>query len=158
MNKIFDIKIEQSDDIELKGTSEGDLLVSVNSGGQFAGERLSGRVMPVGCSTSYSPESGLNRIYESVLLETDDGAHIFMKIDAYLQLPQELEDRFLAGEAVSAEEYYYKGSVCFNAGDSRGGAVRGEYRRVRFRWKADGGCAGFYADGPVWQYPHPFRI
>ena len=75
--------------------------------------------MPVGCSTSYSPESGLNRIYESVLLETDDGAHIFMKIDAYLQLPQELEDRFLAGEAVSAEEYYYKGSVCFNAGDSR---------------------------------------
>ena len=111
MKKIFDIKIEQSDDIELKGTSEGDLLVSVNSGGQFAGERLSGRVMPVGCSTSYSPESGL--------LETDDGARIFMKIDAYLQLPQELEDRFLAGEAVSAEEYYYKGSVCFNAGDSR---------------------------------------
>ena len=119
MKKIFDIKIEQSDDIELKGTSEGDLLVSVNSGGQFAGERLSGKVMPVGCSTSYSPESGLNRIYESVLLETDGGAHIFMKIDAYLQLPQELEDRFLAGEAVSAEEYYYKGSVCFNAGDSR---------------------------------------
>ncbi len=119
MKKIFDIKIEQSDDIELKGTSEGDLLVSVNSGGQFAGERLSGRVMPVGCSTSYSPESGLNRIYEFVLLETDDGARIFMKIDAYLQLPQELEDRFLAGEAVSAEEYYYKGSVCFNAGDSR---------------------------------------
>lgn len=119
MKKIFDIKIEQSDDIELKGTSEGDLLVSVNSGGQFAGERLSGRVMPVGCSTSYSPESGLNRIYESVLLETDDGARIFMKIDAYLQLPQELEDRFLAGEAVPVDEYYYKGSVCFNAGDSR---------------------------------------
>lgn len=119
MKKIFDIKIEQSEDIELKGTSEGDLLVSVNSGGQFSGDLLSGRVMPVGCSTSYSPESGLNRIYESVLLETDGGAHIFMKIDAYLQLPQELEDRFLAGEAVSAEEYYYKGSVCFNAGDSR---------------------------------------
>ena len=58
MKKIFDIKIEQSDDIELKGTSEG-------------------------------------------------------------ELPQELEDRFLAGEAVPAEEYYYKGSVCFNAGDSR---------------------------------------
>ena len=37
MKKIFDIKIEQSDDIELKGTSEGDLLVSVNSGGQFSG-------------------------------------------------------------------------------------------------------------------------
>ena len=110
MKKIFDIKIEQSDDIELKGTSEGDLLVSVNSGGRFSGDLLNGKVMPVGCSTSYSPESGLNRIYESVLLETDDGAHIFMKIDAYLQLPQELEDRFLAGEAVSAEEYYYKGS------------------------------------------------
>ena len=119
MKKIFDIKIEQSDDIELKGTSEGDLLVSVNSGGQFAGERLSGIVLPVGCSTSYSPECGLNRIYESVLLETDDGAHIFMKIDAYLQLAKELEDRLLAGEAVPADEYYYKGSVRFDVGDSR---------------------------------------
>ena len=35
MKKIFDIKIEQSDDIELKGTSEGDLLVSVNSNGSL---------------------------------------------------------------------------------------------------------------------------
>lgn len=121
MKKIFDIKIEQSDDIELKGTSEGDLLVSVNSGGEFSGDRLSGRVMPVGCSTSYSPESGLNRIFESVLLETDDGAHIFMKIDAYLQLPKELEDRFLAGGEVSADEYYYKGSVRFDVEESRYG-------------------------------------
>ena len=42
-----------------------------------------------------------------------------MKIDAYLQLAKELEDRFLAGEEVPADEYYYKGSVRFGVGDSR---------------------------------------
>ncbi len=119
VKKIFDMKIEQSQDIELNETSEGNLLISVNSGGEFSGEQLSGKVLPFGFSTTYSPADGLNRIYESVLLETEDGAHIFMKIDAYLHLPQELEDRFLAGEKVPADEYYYKGSVRFEVEKSR---------------------------------------
>ncbi|MCQ4636477.1 DUF3237 domain-containing protein [Anaerovorax odorimutans] len=116
MIKLFDVEIRQTEDILIEGTAKGDLLISPAVEGSFSGERLKGRVLPVGASTAYTPSAGVNIIHAPVVLKTDDGAKIFMQIDAYLHLKPELEDRLLAGRPVSAGEYYYKGTVRFETG------------------------------------------
>lgn len=119
MMKLFDVEIGQTEDILIEGTGKGDLLISLAGEGSFSGEKLKGRVLPIGASTTYTPSAGVNIIQDPVLLETDDGAKIFMQIDAYLHLAQDLEDRLLAGESISPEEYYYKGTVDFQVGSSK---------------------------------------
>lgn len=116
MIKLFDIEFGQQEDIMLKGTGKGDLLISVTGDGSFKGDRISGKVLPVGMGTTYTPASGINFIKAPILLETDDGAMVFMQMDAYLHLPQELEDRMLQGEHVEPDRYYYKGTVSFDTG------------------------------------------
>lgn len=100
----------------LEGTGKGDLLISVTGAGTFSGERISGKVLPVGMCMTYTPASGINFIKAPILLETDDKAKILMKMDAYLHLPQELEDKMLRGEHVDPDLYYYKGTVGFDTG------------------------------------------
>lgn len=119
MIKLFDIEIGQKKDIMLEGTGKGDLLISVTGDGSFSGDRMSGKVLPIGMCTTYTPASGINIIKAPMLLEADDGAKIFMTMDAYLHLPQELEDRMLRGEYVEPAQYYYKGTVSFDTGDEK---------------------------------------
>ncbi|MGI6732778.1 MAG: DUF3237 family protein [Anaerovoracaceae bacterium] len=117
MIKIFDIKLKQVDDILISGTSRGNLLLSLPGGGTFEGERIKGKVLPLGLCTTYTPESGLNFIHSPQVLVTDDGATIFMELNAYLHLSQDLEDRISAGEVIDPSTYYYKGTVRFDVGD-----------------------------------------
>lgn len=119
MIKVFDIQLKQVDDILISGTSRGDLLLSLPGEGLFEGENIKGKVLPLGLCTTYTPESGINHIHAPQVLVTDDGATIFMEIDAYLRLPQNLEDRITAGETVDHHKYYYKGTVRFDVGDSK---------------------------------------
>ncbi len=116
MIKLFDMKIGQNDDILIEGTGKGDLLISVTGAGAFSGNSMNGRVLPLGITTSYTPSAGVNLIQAPFLLETDDKTMIFMRLEAYLHLAQELEDKLISGEAVSPDEYYYKGTVSFDAG------------------------------------------
>lgn len=118
MIKIFDIEISQKEDILIENTAKGDLLVSINSSGSFCGERLKGKVLSACASITYTPAGGTNIIHEPVLLETDDGIKIFMQINAYLHLAKDMEDRIIAGEYISPDEYYYKGTVNFNVGNA----------------------------------------
>ena len=54
MIKLFDIEFGQQEDIMLKGTGKGDLLISVTGDGSFKGDRMSGKVLPVGMCTTYT--------------------------------------------------------------------------------------------------------
>lgn len=118
MRKLFDMELEQTSDLLIENTCRGDLLISPAGEGSFSGDRMKGRILPVGASTTFTPSEGVNIIYAPVLLKTDDGAELFMQIDAYLHLAQELEEKLLAGEAVSSEEYYYKGTARFDVGSA----------------------------------------
>jgi hypothetical protein len=118
MIKVFDLQLKQVDDILISGTSRGNLLLSLPGEGLFEGDRIKGKVLPLGLCITYTPENGVNYIHAPQVLVTDDGATIFMELDAYLNLPQELEDRIAAGETVDPSKYYYKGTVRFDVGDS----------------------------------------
>lgn len=119
MKKLFDISIGQSGDIPIEGTCRGDILISMTGEGSFSGDRLKGKVLPVGACTTYSPERGINIIDSPVLLETDDGAKLLMQMKAYLHLSGEMENRMIAGEHISPDEYYYKGTVSFCVGEQK---------------------------------------
>lgn len=119
MIKLFDAVISQIEDVLIEDTSKGDLLISTNGDGTFIGENLKGKILPIGFSTTYTPSEGLNIIKSLNLMETDDGTKIFMKMNANLHLPQELENKILAGNEVSPDEYYYKGTVNFDVGGSK---------------------------------------
>lgn len=119
MMKLFDISIGQRGDIPIEGTCNGDVLISLTGDGSFSGDRLKGKVLPVGACVTCSPESGVNIIDSPVLLETDDGAKLFMCMKAYLHLSSELENRMISGEHISPDEYYYKGTVSFLAGEPK---------------------------------------
>ena len=114
MVKLFDIKIIQPEDIILEDTARGYMLVAPTGGGSFCGGKISGKVLPVGMGISCTPLTGINIIEAPFLLETYAGAKIYMRLSAYLDLPQETEDRLASGDSVSPDEYYYKGTVSFD--------------------------------------------
>lgn len=119
MIKLFDIHIRQGEDILIENTGKGDLLISPMKSGSFSGQRIKGRVLPLGMCTTYTPSDGINLIHAPILLETDDCAKLFMELNAYLHLAGELEDQLLAGEHVSPDQYYYRGTVSFDVGRSQ---------------------------------------
>lgn len=116
MKKLFDIKIRQPEDILIQGTRKGDLLLSLTQGGSFSGEQLKGRVLPYGMCTTYTPSEGLNLIHAPILLETSDGARLFMQLEAYLHLAKDLEEQLLEGNQVPPHRYYYRGTASFDVG------------------------------------------
>ncbi len=119
MIKVFDIHIGQAEDILIEDTAKGDLLVSTTGDGTFSGERISGKVLPLGMCATYTPSKGFNLVHAPLVLETNDGAKLLMRLDAYLHLAQELEDKMLAGDKVPPDAYYYKGTASFDVGNPK---------------------------------------
>ena len=117
LKKLFEFEILQNEDVEIPGTSEGDLLISPTSGGSFHGE-LSGELLPVGIGTTYTHGTE-NDIHSQTLLRTDDGCDILMEMDAYLSIPPEVEQKLMEGIYVEPDQYYYKGTVTFQTGSEK---------------------------------------
>ena len=116
LKKLFDIEIEQNEDIEMPSTCMGDLLISPTTGGRFYGEKLNGKVVPIGMGTTYTPNPGHNEIKSETLLEMDDGDKVILRIDAILDIESETEQKLMRGEKVDPESYYYKGTASFITG------------------------------------------
>lgn len=119
MNKLFDMSVFQENDIDMGNTCKGETLVAPGDKGVFSGERLNGEIVPIGMGVTYTPAPGVNDIETSMLLRTNDGAHIIMEMHAYFDIDADKEEKLSRGEAVSPDEYYYKGTVSFKTGDER---------------------------------------
>ena len=116
LKKLFDIKLEQEEDIEMLATCQGDLLISPTTGGSFHGDAMNGKVMPIGMGITYTPTSCHNEVKSEVLLEMDDGERAMLRIDAILDIENEIEQKLMHGEEVNPENYYYKGTASFVTG------------------------------------------
>lgn len=119
MKKLFDLEIYQSGDVNVTGTSCGDILISPSGGGRFYGELLSGRVIPIGAGTTTTLVPGESNVNATMLLETDSGETIVLSIKAYFDINPELEKLLENGEYISPDEYYYMGTVEFKTGSKQ---------------------------------------
>ncbi|NLD19697.1 MAG: DUF3237 domain-containing protein [Clostridiales bacterium] len=119
LKKLFDIQLEQKQDIEMPATCRGDLLISPTTGGSFCGDKLNGKVMPVGMGLTYTPAPCQNEVKAEMLLEMEDGDKAMLCINAVLDIDSEEEEKLIRGEKVDPERYYYKGTANFITGATK---------------------------------------
>lgn len=112
MEKLFEMIQIQENDIEMGETCKGAALIVPSDGGTFSG-KINGTVEQVGMGIVYMKDPGKNDLESTLLLKTDGGAHIIMEVKGWFDVEPETEAKMEAGEYISPEEYYHKGSVIF---------------------------------------------
>ena len=76
--------------------------------GKFEGPRLRGLVLPGGIDQKLIGADGAMAVNVRLVLETDDGALIYMTYTGIRHGPREVMRRIAAGEAVDPSEYYLR--------------------------------------------------
>lgn len=104
---------------ELGDTPRGRRRIIPITGGTFAGERLSGRVLPGGADWQVVRADGVAELEARYTLETSDGALIYVRNDGYRHGPPGVLRRLAAGEAVDPASYYMRTTPRFETGDAR---------------------------------------
>lgn len=82
---LFTIHAWVEQPIDVGKTSIGQRLIYHASHGEFSGERLRGRVLPGGGEWFLQSDEGLGQIDVRLLLETDDGALVYMRYSGVME-------------------------------------------------------------------------
>jgi len=85
------------------------------TGGEFKGERLSGKILAGGADCQLVRHDGVADLDVRVTFQTDDGVVILMKGLGMRHGPAEVLARIAAGEQVPASEYYFREAMFFEA-------------------------------------------
>jgi hypothetical protein len=104
---------------ELGETPLGRRRIIGITGGRFAGERLSGRVLPGGADWQVIRADGVADLDARYTLETEDGALIYVRNRGYRHGPAEVLKKLSAGENVAPSLYYMRTTPLFETGDAR---------------------------------------
>jgi hypothetical protein len=89
------------------------------TGGSFAGERLSGRVLPGGADWQVIRADGVADLDARYTLETADGALVYVRNHGYRHGPAEVLKKLSLGEEVDPSLYYMRTTPLFETGDAR---------------------------------------
>ena len=87
------------------------------TGGSFAGERLSGRVLPGGADCQLIRPDGVAELDVRVMLEAEAGGQFLLRAFGLRHGPPEVMAAIARGEAVPPDAYYFRESVFFEAAD-----------------------------------------
>jgi Protein of unknown function (DUF3237) len=104
---------------ELGETPQGRRRIIGITGGRFAGERLSGRVLPGGADWQLIRADGVADLDARYVLETKDGALIYVRNRGYRHGPAEVLKKLSGGEDVDPSLYYMRTTPRFETGDPR---------------------------------------
>ena len=97
----------------------GTRLISTASGGTFEGPRLQGRVLPNGGNWILVDGEDVWHIDVRLLLETDEGARIYVQYKGILVLNQKMRDAIAGGGATGYGDGYFMIQPRFETGDPR---------------------------------------
>lgn len=89
------------------------------TGGSFAGERLSGTVLPGGNDWVINRADGVMVIDVRLTLKTDDGVMIYLAYQGRMLAEAQAMARFAKGEFLEAHEYSLVMTARFECGDER---------------------------------------
>ena len=104
---------------ELGDTPLGRRRIIGITGGQFFGERLSGRVLPGGADWQVIRGDGVADLDARYTLETSDGALIYVRNKGYRHGPAEVLKKLSSGGNVEPSLYYMRTTPWFETGDAR---------------------------------------
>jgi hypothetical protein len=119
LQPLLKIEITLAPPQELGDTPMGRRRIIGITGGQFRGERLSGRVLPGGADWQVIRSDGVADLDARYTLETSDGALIYVRNRGLRHGPPEVLKKLLSGETVDPSLYYMRTSPSFETGDSR---------------------------------------
>lgn len=119
LQPLFRAEITLAAPQELGETPQGRRRIIGITGGRFAGERLSGRVLAGGADWQVIRPDGVADLDARYTLETSDGALIYVRNRGYRHGSLEIIRRLAAGEAVDPSLYYMRTTPRFETGDAR---------------------------------------
>jgi|SRR5579872_462522 len=119
---LFTITMSLPPTRDLGDTPAGKRRVFVVSGGQFAGDRLRGEVLPQGGSDLLLiRQDGSAQQDVRLILRTDDGALILMTYRGVRHAPPDVDARIAKGERVPASDYYLRTAPFFETSSPKYG-------------------------------------
>jgi hypothetical protein len=117
---LFTIAIQLHPIEEIGTTPAGTRRVFPVAGGDFAGERLRGTILPVaGSDLLLTRADGSSQQDVRMILRTDDDALIVMTYRGVRHAPPEVNARIARGETVAASEYYLRTAPFFETASSK---------------------------------------
>ncbi len=119
LERLFRAEISLAPPQELGDTPPGRRRIIGITGGRFAGERLSGRVLPGGADWQVIRADGVAELDARYTLETQDGALIYVRNFGLRHGPPEVLRQLAAGDAVDPARYYMRTTPRFETGDAR---------------------------------------
>jgi hypothetical protein len=83
------------------------VIVNIRPGGWVKGPRVKGKIIPPGGDWLRIMPSGVARLDVRLLIETDDGAHIYMTYNGIFVTSKEVADALSRGELVTGKAVPY---------------------------------------------------
>lgn len=114
---VFTIEAEIDTPRSAGQSATGERLHIPITGGKIHGPKLSGKILPGGSDWPLIGSDGHSRIEAHYTIETDDGVLIYVVNRAMRISSDEVRTRLRAGENVSPDEYYMRGTPVFDAPD-----------------------------------------
>ena len=108
LKRLYNAEITLGAPQELGETPLGRRRIIGVTGGRFAGERLSGRVLAGGADWQLIRPDGVAVIDTRYTMETSDGALIYVRNRGFRHGPPEVLRRIAAGEDVDPSLYYMR--------------------------------------------------
>jgi hypothetical protein len=111
---LFTITEKLPPTLELGDTPAGNRRVFTVSGGQFAGDRLRGKILPQASSDLLLVRpDGSFQLDARLILQTDDGALILMTYRGVRYASPEVTARIASGQQMAPSDYYLRTAPFF---------------------------------------------
>jgi hypothetical protein len=116
---LFVMKARVEAPTEIGKTLSGTRRIFVATGGEFQGERLSGRVAPGGGEWFLQGDGSLGQVDVRLLLETHDGAPIYMRYSGLMDFTEGVLASLASGRSTQYGDNLFLTQARFEAGDAR---------------------------------------
>lgn len=93
-------------------------IIPITSG-QFDGPQFKGKILNNGADWQLVDSIGLANIDTRYLLQTDDGALVYLQTKGYRHGPAEVLRKVAAGEPVDPSQYYFRLTMQFETSDPK---------------------------------------
>lgn len=119
LQPLFDIHADLKTPLEMGQGPWGTRIVFDITGGSFGGERIRGSVRPGGADWFLIDAEGTGHVDVRVILETDDGASVYLAYQGVVVLNDKVNRVLAEGGAIEFGDTYFVTQPRFETGDER---------------------------------------